>query len=73
MLVTEIYEFCPDITDQHFGCFKEMIEIAEETKMDFPDSFYELIDGVDLDAEEHGLELLKRYLKKNKVINLWWG
>ena len=73
LLVTEIYEFCPDITDQHFGCFKEMIEIAEETKMDFPDSFYELIDGVDLDAEEHGLELLKRYLKKNKVINLLWG
>jgi hypothetical protein len=73
LLVTEIYEFCPDITDQHFGYFKEILEAGQEGKMDLSDSFYELIDGVDLDAEEHGLELLKRYLKKNKVINLWWG
>jgi len=73
LLVTEIYEFCPDITDQHFGCFKEILEAGQEGKMDLSDSFYELIDGVDLDAEGHGLELLKRYLKKNKVINLLWG
>ena len=72
LLVTEIYEFCPDITDQHFGYFKEILEAAQEGKMDLPDSFYELIDGVDLEDKDYGLELLKKSLKRDKVISLLW-
>jgi hypothetical protein len=72
LLVTEIYEFCPDITEQHFGCFKEILEAAQEGKMDLPDSFYELIDGVDLEDKDYGLELLKKSLKRDKVISLLW-
>jgi hypothetical protein len=72
LLVSEIYEFCPDITDQHFGYFKEMLEAAQEGKMDLPDSFYELIDGVDLEDKDYGLELLKKSLKRDKVISLLW-
>jgi hypothetical protein len=72
LLATEIYEFCPDIIDQHFGYFKEMLEAAQEGKMDLPDSFYELIDGVDLEDKDYGLELLKKSLKRDKVISLLW-
>ena len=72
LLVSEIYEFCPDITDQHFGYFKEMLEAAQEGKMDLPDSFYELIEGVDLEDKDYGLELLKKSLKRDKVISLLW-
>ena len=28
-LAEEIYEFCPDTIDQHFGCFEELIDGAE--------------------------------------------
>jgi sRNA-binding carbon storage regulator CsrA len=73
LLVTEIYEFCPDITEQHFGCFQEMLEAAQEGKMDLPDSFYELVDGVDLEDEDYGIELLKKSLKRDKVVSFLWG
>ena len=29
-LSAENYEFCPDIIDQHCGCFGEVMEIAEK-------------------------------------------
>src|SRR5688572_1314962 len=29
-LAAEIYKFCPDTVSQHFGCFVEMMDTAEE-------------------------------------------
>lgn len=72
LLAKDVYEFCPDTIDQHFGCFKEMVDHAEETGEAIPNELTELMDGVDLDDDDYGLELLRRSLVQNKTIMLWW-
>jgi len=71
-LAGEIYEFCPDTIDQGFGCYDEMIDAAEEMEQEVPDDVRELVNGVDLEDEDYGLELLKRSLRREMVIGLWW-
>jgi hypothetical protein len=71
-LAADVYDFCPDTIDQHFGCVHEMIGYADETGEPVPDHLRELVDGVDLTADDYGLELLKRSLAKHKLVTLWW-
>lgn len=68
----EIYEFCPDIIDQHFGCFDEMLETLAKSGEELSEEMRALIDGVDFSSETYGLELLERTLKANHKIQLWW-
>jgi hypothetical protein len=71
-LALEIYEFCPDTIDQHFGCFSDAIEYMEESNQDFPEDLQALLKDVDLTDENYGFELLKRSLSIHKSIALWW-
>jgi hypothetical protein len=68
----EVYEFCPDTVDQNFGCYAELIEAAEMTGEVLPSGVRSLVQGVDLSAEDYGLELLKRSIERDKIICLWW-
>ncbi|MEM8873271.1 MAG: DUF4253 domain-containing protein [Planctomycetota bacterium] len=72
VLADEIYGFCPDTVDQHFGCVVEMIDAAEDMGMDVPENITELIEGVDLDAPDYGVELLRKDLVNTKSVGLWW-
>lgn len=64
----ELYDFCPDLVDQGTGCMAEMVqamdEITPETK--------ELIEGVDFEDANYGLEILKREVVRQRAVNLWW-
>lgn len=71
-LAQEIYEFCPDTIDQGFGCFGDMIYAAEDMGEEVSEEILEFIQGVDLDDDNYGLELLQRSLKKDKLVSLWW-
>ncbi|KGF72230.1 hypothetical protein DO97_11375 [Neosynechococcus sphagnicola sy1] len=71
-LSAEIYEFCPDTIDQHFGCIADMIEMAEEVGQEIPADLRQLLEGVDLTDENYGLELLQRSLCNSKTVALWW-
>ena len=71
-LAAEIYKFCPDTIDQHFGCFAEMIEMADETGEELPPELLELTVGVDFEDDQYGLELLQRSLAKHRQVALWW-
>jgi hypothetical protein len=68
----EIYEFCPDIIDQHFGCFDEIFEAMEESAEEIPEAVKQLIEGVDFGSENYGLDLLEKVLKTDGRIQLWW-
>jgi hypothetical protein len=68
----EVYEFCPDVIDQGFGCYAEMLEAMEESGEEGPESVRSLAEGLDPEDEEFGLELLKRSLGRDKVLHLWW-
>lgn len=68
----ELYEFCPDIIDQHFGCFGEMLEAMEETGEELPEALQNLLEGIDLSSENYGLELLEKVLQTDGRVPFWW-
>jgi len=70
--VRDIYDFCPDTGDQGFGCIEEMMELAEDMDEDIPEDMEELVEGLDFEDEDCGIELLKRSLKRDMRIHLWW-
>jgi hypothetical protein len=68
----DIYAFCPDTVDQGYGCVAEMIDAAEDMDQEIDEATQELIAGVDLEAEDYGLELMRRDLPKKMKMTLWW-
>jgi ankyrin repeat protein len=71
-LAKGIYEFCPDIIEQGYGCMDDVVSRAEASGRSLSDEVLELIDGIDFSDENFGLEILERDLKKQKKIRLWW-
>lgn len=71
-LAAEIYDFCPDIIDQNFGCMDEMVEMMEASGRELPQEIAELIEEIDFDDEDFGRQLLKKSLLQSRQISLWW-
>jgi ankyrin repeat protein len=71
-LAREIYEFCPDVVEQGFGCMDEMVSMAEETGRELRPDLQALVDGIDFTDEGFGLEILQRDLKTTQRVALWW-
>ncbi|MEY3302435.1 MAG: DUF4253 domain-containing protein [Pseudanabaena sp.] len=71
-LAVEIYEFCPDTIEQHFGCIAEAIAITEGFGKELSEDIQTLIKDIDLTDDDYGFELLKRSLVINKTVPLWW-
>jgi len=72
ILSKDIYEFCPDVIEQHFGCMDEMIDMMEETGQKLPPELAQLIEGVDFEREDFGEILLRKSLKATHSVSLWW-
>jgi len=70
--VKDLYRFCPDLVDQGTGCVAEMVEMAGETGEGIPAGMQELIEGIDFEDENYGLEILKREIQRGKKVMLWW-
>lgn len=68
----EIYEFCPDVVDQGFGCMDDMVDMFEETGQDLPAELGALIENIDFEDPDFGLEILQRDLKTHRSLALWW-
>lgn len=68
----EIYDFCPDVIDQGFGCMDDMLEMLEAQGLEIDEPTQTLIAGVDFEDENFGLELLARSLASEKQVSLWW-
>ncbi len=66
--VHDLYEFCPNLVEQGTGCIGEMVEMTGEV----PKEMTDLVEGVDLDDDDAGLEILKRQLVRDREIVLWW-
>jgi len=71
-LAEEVYQFCPDVVDQGFGCMDDMVEMAEQSGHGLPDDMLELIEGVDFSKNDFGVVLLQRSIEINKSVSLWW-
>ncbi len=69
-LAQEIYEFCPDVIDQHFGCFDDLLESLDEPELS--PELAELIQGIDFNRDDFGLKLLEKSLTMTQSVGLWW-
>jgi hypothetical protein len=70
--VKDLYEFCPDLVDQGTGCLHEFIGVMEEEGKELTPQMKKLIEGVDLEKDDYGLEILKREIQQHKNLKLWW-
>jgi hypothetical protein len=72
-LAADIYDFCPDTIDQGFDNYPPMLE---EDESDFEpgelEEMRKLAEGIDFNDPDYGMQLLKKYLRTEKSIGLWW-
>jgi hypothetical protein len=68
----DLYDFCPDLVDQGTGCVSEMIESMEEMGEELSPRVQKLIEGVDFEDENYGVEILKREVQEGMSVQLWW-
>jgi hypothetical protein len=68
----DLYDFCPDLVDQGTGCVHEMIEAMEEMGEELSPRMQKLIEGVDFEDENYGVEILKREVQEGMSVQLWW-
>jgi len=71
-LAADIYEFCPDTVDQGFACFEDMLENAEDLDPKVANELRELAAGIDFADGNFAFELLKKSLRRDRAIGLWW-
>jgi hypothetical protein len=71
-LAQDIYEFCPDVIEQGFGCMDDMVEMMAEAGQEIKPELAQLIEGVDFEQEDFGEVLLQRSLKSTHQVGLWW-
>lgn len=60
------------MVDQGTGCVHEMIEMMEATGEELAPEMKKLIEGVNFEDENYGLEILKRELHQKHGVQLWW-
>jgi hypothetical protein len=70
--VKQLYDFCPDLVDQGTGCVGDLVEMALESGEPIPAELQAVIEGIDFENEDYGLEILKRELQRDKKLTLWW-
>ena len=70
--VKQLYDFCPDLVDQGTGCVGDLVEMAQESGEPIPAELQAVIEGIDFEDENYGLEILKRELMRDKKLTLWW-
>lgn len=63
----DVFAFCPDIVTQGTGTFRELVASGE-----LPPKFEKLVEGVNFDDENYGVEILKRQIEAGKKLSLWW-
>ena len=62
----DVYSLCPDVVDQHFLSF---IELADDN----PNPNYaKCIKGLDEMDDDFGIEAMKRWIKLEQTLPLWW-
>ncbi|XXF81090.1 DUF4253 domain-containing protein [Myxococcaceae bacterium GXIMD 01537] len=66
-LAKDVARFCPD-TLEGFAAMGEQAERPEE----LPPDMRELLQGLEPDAKHFGLEVLQRWLRTHKSVQLWW-
>jgi ankyrin repeat protein len=68
----EVYEFCPDIIDQGYGCMDGLAQMMTDSGCEIDPKTAELIKDIDFKDDDFGLLILQRDLKSTMSLSFWW-
>jgi Domain of unknown function (DUF4253) len=68
----ELYAFCPNIVEQDFGCYPDILESADALPPEYVAHVRALSDGIDFDDEDFAFQLLKKSLIQSKTVSFMW-
>jgi hypothetical protein len=71
-LASEIYEFCPDVIDQGYGCMDDILAMKTQSGTELDEETQTLIQGVDFNDENFGLKILQNDLRLSQKVFFWW-
>ncbi|MBE9240229.1 DUF4253 domain-containing protein [Synechocystis salina] len=71
-LAREIYEFCPDVIDQGFGCIDDAFPMMMSAGQELPPETQVLLAGVDWNDPDFALTILQNSLRQDQAVFLWW-
>lgn len=71
-LAQEIYEFCPDVIDQGFGCMDDALPLLNAPGEEISPEVLALVEGVDWEDPNFGLTILQNALRQDQSVFLWW-
>ncbi|MBD2654062.1 DUF4253 domain-containing protein [Synechocystis sp. FACHB-383] len=71
-LAREIYEFCPDVIDQGFGCIDDAFPMMMSAGQELPPETRVLLAGVDWNDPDFALTILQNSLRQDQAVFLWW-
>ena len=66
-LAQEVYELCPNVIYQGFGCMDDMIEIMTQSGREIEPEIAELIKEIDIEDEDFSMKIIQKYLKFKKI------
>ncbi|WP_373480876.1 DUF4253 domain-containing protein [Geminocystis sp.] len=71
-MAMEIYEFCPDVIDQGFGCMDDILIMMSKSGQKMDELTKALLEGVNMNNPDFGLKILENALKIEQKVSLWW-
>ena len=68
----EIYAFCPNVIEQDFGNYEDILDSASLFPPEYIAHVQRLSEGVDFDDLNYPFELLKRSLQETQQVAFLW-
>ncbi len=68
----ELYAFCPNIIEQDFGNYEDILESADALPPDYIAHVRRMSEGIDFEDPEYPFELLKKSLHETQQVAFMW-
>ncbi|WP_442510512.1 DUF4253 domain-containing protein [Novipirellula sp. SH528] len=68
----DLYAFCPNILDQDFSQYPEILESADVLPADYIEQVRSFSEGIDFNDKDYDIQLLKRSLTKFRSVSFMW-
>lgn len=68
----ELYAFCPNIIEQDFGNYEDILESPDGLPPDYIARVRRMAEGIDFEDPDYPFELLKKSLRETQQVAFMW-
>lgn len=68
----ELYAFCPNIIEQDFGNYEDILECPDGLPPDYIAHVRRMAEGIDFEDPDYPFELLKKSLRQTQQVAFMW-